>query len=140
MPQQNVLELAQALYDAFARGDIAYVLGALDPQVEWNEAENFLYADGNPYIGPQAVLVGVFARLGDEWDGFSVVPERMLTQDDTVACFGRYKGTNKSTGAAVNAQFVHVFTFRDGKAVKFQQYTDTHQFQSAAGRVQAAKA
>jgi ketosteroid isomerase-like protein len=108
--------------------------------VEWNEAENFIYADGNPYIGPQAVLGGVFTRVGAEWDGFSVIPEQMLAADDTVVCFGRYKGTYKSTATAVNAQFVHVFTFRDGKVVKFQQYTDTHQFQSAAGRVQTAKA
>ena len=26
------------------------------------------------------------------------------------------------------AQFAHFFTFRDGKVVRFQQYTDTAQF------------
>jgi ketosteroid isomerase-like protein len=134
------LDLTHALYDAFSRADIAYVLGALDPQVEWNEAENFLYADGNPYVGPQAVLTGVLARLAGEWDGFSASPEKMIADNDTVACVGRYRGTYKATGNAVNAQFVHVFTYKDGKIAKFQQYTDTAQFQAAAGQVRSANA
>jgi hypothetical protein len=54
------------------------VIGLLDPQVQWNEAENFIYADKNPYVGPQAVLEGVFMRLGTKWDGFSVSAEEIL--------------------------------------------------------------
>jgi hypothetical protein len=27
------------------------------------------YADKNPYVGPNAVLEGLFARLAGEWDG-----------------------------------------------------------------------
>jgi ketosteroid isomerase-like protein len=33
------LELVQSLYDAFARGDADAVLGAMHPDVDWNEAE-----------------------------------------------------------------------------------------------------
>ena len=139
MPQNNI-ELTQSLYSAFARGDIAAVLAALDPQVEWNEAENVLYADGNPYIGPQAVLAGVFARIGGEWDNFSATPEQIIGQDDTVISRGRYRGTYKATGIAVNAQFVHVFIYKDGKVAKFQQYTDTAQMRDATGRGSAASA
>jgi hypothetical protein len=54
---------------------VAYVLGALDSRVEWNEAEHFIYADGNPYIGLEAILTGVFARFASEWDGFTAAPE-----------------------------------------------------------------
>ena len=52
MAQDN-LETIRGLYAAFARGDFPTVLGALDAQVEWIEAENFIYADRNPYVGPQ---------------------------------------------------------------------------------------
>lgn len=116
------------------------MLAALDPQVEWNEAENFLYSGGNPYIGPQAVLTGVLAHIGGEWDSFSATPEQIIGQDDTVISRGRYRGTYKATGIAVNAQFVHVFVYKDGKVAKFQQYTDTAQFRDAAGRGSAASA
>ena len=41
---------------------------------------------------------------------------------------GRYRGTLKASGAALDAQYCHVYGFRDGKAVTFQQYTDTAQW------------
>lgn len=54
-------DLVRGIYDAFGKGDVPAVLGAMDPGIEWNEAENFIYADGNPYVGPQAVARGCFA-------------------------------------------------------------------------------
>jgi ketosteroid isomerase-like protein len=139
MPQDNI-DTVKAIYQAFATGDIPFVLGVFDPQIEWNEAENFLYADRNPYVGAQAILDGVFARLGAEWDNFSATPEEIVGSAETVVSFGRYRGTFKKNGAAVNAQFVHVFKFRNGKAVRFQQYTDTAQFRDVATRGRAAQA
>ncbi|MEO6259301.1 MAG: hypothetical protein ABIP63_03090, partial [Thermoanaerobaculia bacterium] len=35
----------RSLYDAFARGDVPTVLGSLDPNIVWMEAENINYAD-----------------------------------------------------------------------------------------------
>jgi hypothetical protein len=122
----------RSLYDAFAAGDVPAVLQLFDPAIEWNEAENFIYADRNPYVGPQAVLEGVFSRLGTEWDGFAAIPDEILGSGDTVVSLGRYRGTYKATGLPVNAQYVHVFRIRNGQIVSFQQYTDTAQFRDAA--------
>lgn len=130
MSQENV-SIVRGMYEAFGRGDIASVLATLDPQVEWWEAENFIYADENPYIGSQAVLEGVFMRIGTEWDGFSVAPKELLDAGDTVVGHGYYSGVYKQNGKQVRAQFAHLFSFRDGKIVKFQQYTDTAQFERA---------
>ena len=47
----------------FATGDILTVLGLMHPKIEWKKAENNSLADGNPYIVPDAILKGVFARL-----------------------------------------------------------------------------
>ena len=126
------------MYDAFARGDVPAVLEILDPQIEWREAENFIYAGGNPYIGHQAVLTGIFMRLGAEWDNFSATPDEIIDGGDTVIALGRYRGTYKATGARVDASFVHVAKFKDGKLAKFQQHTDTLQFQNAVTRKAAA--
>jgi ketosteroid isomerase-like protein len=138
MAQDN-LETIRGLYAAFARGDVPFVLEALDAQVEWIEAENFIYADRNPYVGPQAVLDGVFMRLGAEWDGFSATAEQIVASGDTVIALGRYRGTYKATGRRVDAQLVHVFTLKDGKIIRFRQYTDTAQFRDAVARSVAAK-
>lgn len=124
MSEGNVA-VVRGLYEAFGRGDIPAVLGAMSPDIVWNEAENFLYADGNPYRGPEAILNGVFARLGGEWDGFAAAPEEFLDAGDTVVMFGRYGGTYKATGRSLDAWVAHVWRIEDGKAVGFRQLVDT---------------
>lgn len=126
MSQENVA-LIRGIYQAFATGDIAAVLGAMAPGIEWNEAENFPYADGNPYVGPEAIAAGVFARIGGEWDGFAVVPDAFHDAGDTIVVTGHYHGTYKATMLPFRAQMAHVWRVADGKAVGFQQYTDTLQ-------------
>lgn len=38
------VEIVKSVYEAFGRGDVPSVLAAIDPRIEWSEAE------GNPYI------------------------------------------------------------------------------------------
>jgi uncharacterized protein len=127
-------DVVKSVYDAFGKGDVAAVLGAFDPQIQWREAESFLYADRNPYAGPQAVAEGVFQRIVSDVENFAVVPERFVDGNDTVVVEGRYRGKMKTTGRSVDAQFAHVWQLRDGKVVRFQQYTDTKQWAEAARR------
>lgn len=122
-------ELVQSLYDAFGRGDAGTVLGAMHPEVDWNEAEGSPYADQNPYTGPQRVGEGVFGRLMGDFDGFTVAPRKLVADGDTVIALGRYTGTHRGSGQPLDAQFAHAWTIRDGQVVAFQQYTDTSQYQ-----------
>jgi ketosteroid isomerase-like protein len=131
MSQENV-QVVRGLYEAFGRGDVPTVLGQMDQSIEWNEAENFIYADRNPYVGPQAVLEGVFMRLGSEWEGFTVTPEEWLDAGNHVVVLGSYTGSHRGTGKEVRAQFAHVWGVRGGRVLRFQQYTDTKQFAEAA--------
>ena len=119
------LDLIRAIYEAFAAGDVPAVVARMAPEIVWNEAENFPYADGNPYRGPDAILGGVFARLGSEWDGFAAVPDEFLDAGNAIVVLGRYRGTFRATGRALDAQMVHVWRVREGKAAAFQQYTAT---------------
>jgi uncharacterized protein len=133
MSEQNK-KTVEGMYEAFGRGDIPFVIEALDRDVEWLEAENFIYADKNPYVGPQAVLEGVFARIGQEWEWFTVTPKEVLDAGESVVGRGYYAGKYRQTGREVRAQFAHVFGFRNGKVVTFQQYTDTAQFREAVAK------
>ena len=128
-------ETIRGVYEAFGRGDVQGVLSLFDPAIEWREADNFMYADRNPYIGPTAVAEGIFMRCVTDIEGFAVVPQRYTDGGDRVAVEGRYRGTFKATGAPVDAQFVHVWDLRGGKVVGFQQYTDTKQWADAAAAV-----
>jgi uncharacterized protein len=127
------LDLVRGVYEAFAAGNVAEVVGRMSPDMVWNEAENFPYADGNPYCGPDAIVAGVFARLASEWDGFAAVPEEFLDAGETILVLGRYRGTHLATQRAFDAQFAHVWRIEAGKAAAFQQYTDTLQAARVVG-------
>jgi ketosteroid isomerase-like protein len=125
-------DVVKAIYAAFGTGDVAGVLGRFDPGIQWMEAEGFLYAEGNPYVGPAAVAEGVFLRLASDVQDFTVHPEQFVEEGETVVVEGRYRGKMKATGTAFDAQFAHVWRLRAGKVVRFQQYTDTKQWADAA--------
>lgn len=119
-------------YKAFAVGDVPAVLASLDTNVVWNEAENFPYADKNPYIGPDAVLKGVFTRIGAEWEYFKLADIQLFEMSNNyVLATGRYQAKYKKNGSLINAQFAHLWKFKDKKVTSFQQFVDTKQVTDA---------
>jgi ketosteroid isomerase-like protein len=124
MSDANVA-LVRGIYEAFGKGDVPAVLGAMSREIEWSEAENFIYAARSPYRGHDAVVAGVFARLATEWDGFAAVPDSFVDGGDTIIVFGRYGGTYKATGRSLDAWMAHVWRIEDGRAVAFRQLVDT---------------
>jgi len=124
--EQNV-KIIESLYNAFATGDMPTVLGLMDPAIEWNEAESNSLADGNPYIGPDAVLQGVFARLGANHEYFGLKNVKTYSMDDhMVLATLRYDAKVKATGGRLDAQAAHLWTLSDqGKVIAFQQFVDT---------------
>lgn len=116
-------DLIDGIYKSFAVGDIPGVLGALDQNIEWTEAAGFPY--GGTYIGPNAVLENVFMKIGTEWEGFSAVPDQLVDGGDTIVALGTYAGKYLKTGRSMSVPFAHVWTFEDGRIVKFVQHTDT---------------
>jgi ketosteroid isomerase-like protein len=122
-------EPVERLYQAFATGDVPTALALLDESVEWKEADGFPYA--GTYRGPQAVLEGVLARLGSEWHGFKVVPDRIVAEGEHVVSFGTYSGAYKATGKSFTARYAHVFRVEGSKIVQFEQIVDTAEVNKA---------
>ena len=117
------LDVVHGLYASFADGDIPAVLAVMAPDIYRTEAEGGPY--GGIFIGPDAVLSNVFMKLGTEWDGYAAVPSEFVSDGDTVIVLGHYSDACKATGKYFKAPFAHVWKFKDGKAMSFQQYTDT---------------
>ena len=117
------LDVVRGLYGAFAAGDMPAVLAALSPTVRWVGAEGGPY--GGVFTGPDAVLENVFAKLGDEWDGFTAAPAEYVADGATVVVLGEYSATFKATGRSFRSPFAHVWKLEDGRVVFFQQYVDT---------------
>ena len=133
-------QIVKRFYRLYAIKDIRSTMELFDPQVEMHPAENFIYATGKPYVGPDAIRQSIFTRVDAEWDGFSMTTEELLGAGEVVIARGRYRGTYKITGTIINAEFVHVFRFKEGKIVMWQSYTDTAQFKEAIGGQRAGAA
>ena len=74
------VEIVKGVYEAFGRGDIATVLGAMDPAIEWRPAEGNPYMpSGEPWVGPDAVLSQLFMRIGTRLGRFRGPPEQPFT-------------------------------------------------------------
>lgn len=123
--------IIDGLYQAFSTGNIPEVLGAMDANIHWNEAEGNAYAVGNPYIGPEAVLNGVFGPIMEDHEFFNLKDIELHEMfNNKVLATLRYDAKTKK-GKTYNAQVAHFWTLKEGKVVAFQQYVDTKKLSEA---------
>lgn len=118
------VDATRRAYEAFARGDLDAVVADMHPDIEWHQAEGLPH--GGFYRGVDAVRRAIFDPLADEWwDEFSADPDELLDAGDEVVVLGRYRGRAKGTGKPLDIPFVHIWSFRDGRAWRFRQFLDT---------------
>ena len=130
MSQQDVATVRSG-YEAFNRKDIPAVLDLFDPQIEWIEPGGGR-APAGTFHGLQSVANDVFAAVPQKFDDFRVDPEQFIDAGENVVAVGRFRGKAKS-GATLDAPFVHVYRFRNGKTVHFQNYVAAAPWASAWG-------
>lgn len=118
------LAVIQNAYEAFGRGDIESVVAALDPDVEWIEGN----IEGLPYAGPhhgvEAVVNEIFAQLPATYDSFELAPQEWVDGGDTVVMLGEI--TIRKDDREATLRVAQVWTLRDGRAVRFEAFQDTH--------------
>jgi len=128
---KETVNVVKNIYKAFGEGDFPAVFDLFDPAIEWISAENSPAAKGSPYHGVSEVREGVFMLIVAGFDGFAIRVDELLDAGDKVVMLGYYLGARKATGKQFQAQVAHIWTIAAGKAVKFQQYTDTYQLAQA---------
>lgn len=120
MSQSNV-DTIRAGYEAFGRQDIPAVMAAFDPGIEWTSPDSL--PNGGTFHGPEDVG-GFFASLGDTWAELNVEPGEYLDAGDDVIVIGRHRVAGHN-GVRADLDFVHRWTLRDGKIVRFYEVADT---------------
>ncbi|MGI8914240.1 MAG: nuclear transport factor 2 family protein [Chloroflexota bacterium] len=128
-------------YAAFGRGDIPAIVAVMNPAIEWHEPglRGFPPPGGDRiYLGPKSVVTNIFTALAAAWDDVQVQPEEYLGTGERVAVVGRFRGTAKESGRALDVPFVHVWTVRDGTLCRFEDYTDTAKVLHALGAIAAS--
>ena len=117
------LDLIRGTYEGSSEENGRNLRAVLSPDVEWTEAAGFPYA--GTYVGPEALIDGVFRRLGTEWTSYRADVHTYLADGDRVAAFGVYAGTYNATGKSMTAPFAHLYQIKDGKVIRMTQYVDT---------------
>jgi ketosteroid isomerase-like protein len=123
MTEPQNLDVVRRLYDAFGRGALEEMLALLDPDVSWR-------TPGAPDLPTGGLRHGIpavrefFALLLNTFDVADFTPHDFLAAGDKVVVLGTSREGRKGSGRLVDFRWVHVFTFRNGKIVAFEEPAD----------------
>lgn len=120
---RTTYELVRDHYAANERKDLDGMLADIAEDCRWTEMDGFPCA--GTYIGPGAVVEGVFKPLGAQFDNYTFTLECVLDAGEKAVGIGNYTARHKGTGKSMNVRVVHVWGGRDGKIRSFEQFTDT---------------
>jgi uncharacterized protein len=133
----NNIDTIEKLYERLGERDYEGVMSHLADDIVWIVADNSPLADRSPYRGPAEMRSGVFDRLTAGFDKlvFDVDEIFECGGGEKVVALGYYYLRFHGQVKERKAQVAHIWTMREGRAVKFQQYLDTLQVARDAGTV-----
>lgn len=130
------LDQLKSAYDNWRRtkgGNLDEVLNLFDDQIEMHSVLE---------LGVKHELARVqtsredtrkyFRELLDNWEMIDFPTEKVLAEGDTVVWIGRCHWKNKQDGKELDTPKIDVWTFRNGKAVRFFEMFDSLGFARAA--------
>jgi ketosteroid isomerase-like protein len=107
--------------------DLDEALTYADPCIVWNPVEE------SAEQGHEAVRASL-VRWKREWDDYELIPEEFADAGDCVIATVRVRGRGRGSGIEIDARFYDVYTLRDGKIVRMDQFTEQSEALQAAGR------
>lgn len=130
MGEQNI-KTVQALFDAFGRGDVGFILDHVSPDVTWESIGDPAIAGHYGARSGKPGVVDFFTKLGGENDFKAFVPEIFDASPDKVFVEGHSEMVKRAGGKTVKERWLMVFTFKDGKVADYREWDNS------AGHLQA---
>lgn len=118
---QNNEKLVRDFYHSFINKDQVYRNFCQD-DIEWVTMDGM--PNGGRYVGLKSVFEEYFPKMLSNFEEFHANPTEFLCIDNKVIGFGRYCGQTKN-GKNFIVPFCHLYTIKDDKIFRFEQYTDT---------------
>lgn len=138
MSEQENIQVVRKGYEAFGRGDIQGLLDQLAEDVDWSTPGTAASPIAGQRRGRKEVA-GFFTTLGQKFDIKDFTPEEFLAKGDLVVVLGRDLAGAKG-GRLEPFEWVHIFTVRNGKIVKFREHLDTARSEALLKEAAAASA
>ena len=115
-------EVVTELYRCFRQQDVERFPQLCSPSIIWQQNRGF--PGEGTHQGPSAVLNKVFKSFNIEWQRWYFVIERMLDAGEDIVVLGYFSGIKRDTKEHFKLAASHIYSFKHGKVVKFQQYTN----------------
>lgn len=124
MTIQENKQLAMQCYQKFQAQDIEGLMQNFADDIEWVGVESEFLPFSGTYRGRQEVMQ-YFGLLAQSQEAMQFEPREFIAEDDKVVVCGDSQWQVRATGRSYINPWVHVFTMRDGKVARFQQFNDT---------------
>jgi ketosteroid isomerase-like protein len=131
MSEENVEIVRKAIaYEYDGVGGRAEAEAIFDPQVVMNPIHEGL--DEEPAYGPDAMRDD-WKRWASAFEELNVTFEEIIDAGDQVLVVAHHHGRGRKSGVIVDARYYEVYTLRDGKVSRVDEYSERDEALEAAG-------
>jgi ketosteroid isomerase-like protein len=120
---------AQQIYEVFD-SDLDALLELVDPGIEWVSPGDAI--EPGVRRGPAGVRAA-FDDTAAAWDGPTHTPEEFVASGDKVLATITFRGHGRGSGMDAERTEYHLWTFRDGRAARFEWFYQRAEALAAAG-------
>jgi ketosteroid isomerase-like protein len=122
----NIKTIA-TVYEAFGRGDVAAILGAVTDDVDWAAETTSTAAPWYGVRHGKDAVADFFTAFGSTMDVEEFTPVSFAANDTDVLTVVRFAARSRATGRSAAMDLHHFFRFRDGKIAYYRGTEDTAQ-------------
>jgi ketosteroid isomerase-like protein len=113
------VEIVRRVYEAWGHGDIPGPVELFDEDVEYVNPVGAIEPGTRTGV---TEFAGAGQRLLDSWEFWRAEPLETKAVGDRVAVLVRYRARGRGSGAEVEGYESALFTFRDGKVVRYEWF------------------
>lgn len=124
-------ETVKALYDAFATGNIPFILESVSEDFTWQDpCDSSVVPYGGIHKG-RSGFSEFFQKLGGSTETTLWQVNDYVSGGNKVVAAGRHSITSKSAGKSATTDWVMIWTFKDNTPVAGRAYYDTSAVEKA---------
>jgi ketosteroid isomerase-like protein len=127
--QENV-DAVRHIYAAWVNEGSPVPSGLLDPEIEWVNPREAVEAGTRRGI---EAFASAAQSVEDTFDSPTLAIDEILDVGERVVVLATLCGSGRGSGAAVEHRQGYVWTFRKGKAIRFEWFNDPDEALRAAG-------
>jgi uncharacterized protein len=128
MSEENIAVVRQ-FYEAWSQDDFPGPVELLHPEVEYVNPEGAIEPGTRRGV---AEFVGTAEKLLDAWEHWRPELERVEAVGDQVVAVVRYTARGRGSGVEVEGTESSLWTFRDGKVIRYQWFHGAEDADAAA--------